>query len=216
MFLHAWKNVVIILLSIPTSMISTFLYMYIAGFTLNVMTLMALALMVGILVDSSIVVIENIHRHLQDGEQPREASLRGRAEIGLATVAIAAADIVVYVPIAFMSGQVGQLFRQYGLTVVAATVFSLLVSFTLTPMLASKWLSHDHESRSPLALFGRWWDARFDRLAALLQSLVPRAVQARWFVVGASCVLVGTAVFLLQARLIGSEYAPAEDDGNFN
>jgi HAE1 family hydrophobic/amphiphilic exporter-1 len=216
LFLHAWKNVVIILLSIPTSMISTFLYMYIAGFTLNVMTLMALALMVGILVDSSIVVIENIHRHLQQGEEPRVAALRGRAEIGLATLAIAAADIVVYVPVAFMSGQVGQLFRQYGLTVVAATIFSLLISFTLTPMLASRWLSHDHESSSPLARFGRWWDLRFDRLAALLQGLVPRAVQARWFVVGASFLLVGTAVFLLQARLIGSEYAPAEDDGNFN
>src|SRR5438309_2044835 len=151
LFLHAWKNVIIILLSIPTSMISTFLYMYAAGFTLNVMTLMALALMVGILVDSSIVVIENIHRHLQMGENSREAALKGRAEIGLATLAIAAADIVVYVPIAFMSGQVGQLFRQYGLTVVAATIFSLLISFTLTPMLASRWLSHDHELSSPLA-----------------------------------------------------------------
>ena len=216
LFLHAWKNVVIILLSIPTSMISTFLFMYIAGFTLNVMTLMALALMVGILVDSSIVVIENIHRHLQQGAEPREAALRGRAEIGLATLAIAAADIVVYIPIAFMSGQVGQLFRQYGLTVVAATIFSLLISFTLTPMLASRWLSHDTESSSLLARFGRWWDAKFDRIAAWLEGLVPRAVQARWLVVGSSLALVIVAFSLIQFRLIGSEYVPAEDDSNFS
>jgi len=215
LFLHAWKNVVIILLSIPTSMISTFLFMYIAGFTLNMMTLMALALMVGILVDSSIVVIENIHRHLQQGQEPREAALRGRAEIGLATLAIAAADIVVYVPIAFMSGQVGQLFRQYGLTVVAATLFALLISFTLTPMLASRWLSHDTESNSPLARFGRWWDSKFDRVAELLQALVPRAVQARWLVLGACVALVVVAVGLIQFRLIGQEYVPQEDDGNF-
>jgi hydrophobic/amphiphilic exporter-1 (mainly G- bacteria), HAE1 family len=215
LFLHAWKNVVIILLSIPTSMISTFLFMYIAGFTLNMMTLMALALMVGILVDSSIVVIENIHRHLQQGEPAKEAALHGRAEIGLATMAIAAADIVVYVPIAFMSGQVGQLFRQYGLTVVAATIFSLFISFTLTPMLASRWLAHDHESSSPLARFGRWWDARFDRVAALLESLVPRAVEARWLVLAASLALVVVAASLIQFRMIGQEYVPAEDDSNF-
>jgi HAE1 family hydrophobic/amphiphilic exporter-1 len=215
LFLHEWKNVVIILLSIPVSMISTFLYMYAAGFTLNVMTLMALALMVGILVDSSIVVIENIHRHLQLGEEPREAALKGRAEIGLATLAIAAADIVVYVPIAFMSGQVGQLFRQYGLTVVAATIFSLLISFTLTPMLASRWLSHDTESASLFARFGRWWDERFDRLAAFLERMVPVAVKGRWVVIVASFALFAAAGFLIQARMIGSEYTPAEDDGNF-
>ncbi len=216
LFLHAWKNVVIILLAIPTSMISTFLFMFIAGFTLNVMTLMALALMVGILVDASIVVIENIHRHLRMGETPREAALRGRSEIGLATVAIALADVVVYVPIAFMSGTVGQLFRQYGLTVVAATVFSLIISFTLTPMLASRWLSHDTEGKSPLARFGRWWDARFDRLASALENLVPRAIQHRWFVVAGSLVLVMAAASLIQFRLVGSEYVPAEDDSNFS
>jgi HAE1 family hydrophobic/amphiphilic exporter-1 len=216
LFLHNWKHVVIILLSIPTSMISTFLFMYIMGFTLNIMTLMALALMVGILVDASIVVVENIHRHLQLGEEPKEAALRGRAEIGMATVAIALADVVVYVPIAFMSGTVGQLFRQYGLTVVAATIFSLIISFTLTPMLASRWLTHDGESKSPMARFGRWWDARFDRMAAALQALVPGAVRHRWFVVGASAVLVMAAVMLIQFRLVGSEYVPAEDDSNFS
>src|SRR5205823_9217561 len=136
------------------------------GFSLNLMTLMALALTVGILVDDSTVVIENIHRHLQLGEPPRDAALKGRNEIGMAAMAITAADIVVYTPIAFMSGLVGQLFRQYGLTVVAATLFSFLVSFTLTPMLASRWMKKEEDhGTGPMARFGRWWDVRFDRVA---------------------------------------------------
>src|SRR4029453_4064306 len=89
------------------------------------------------------------------------------------------------------------------------------ISFTLTPMLASKWLSHDEESNSPLAKFGRWWDAKFDRVAAWLEGMVPRAVQGRWLVLGASVVLVGIAFALIQFRLIGQEYVPAEDDSNF-
>ena len=141
-FLHDWRHTVIVLCAIPTSLISTFLVMYVLGFTLNTMSLMALALMIGILVDDSIVVLENIHRHLQLGESPWQAALNGRSEIGMAAIAITMADVVVYTPIAFMSGSIGQLFRQYGLTVVAATLFSLLMSFTLTPMLASRWLRH--------------------------------------------------------------------------
>ena len=142
LFLHAWRHTVIVLLAIPTSLVSTFLVMYALGFSLNIMSLMALALMIGILVDDSIVVLENIHRHLQLGENPQQAALTGRGEIGMAAIAITMADVVVYTPIAFISGSLGQLFRQYGLTVVAATLFSLLISFTLTPMLASRWLSH--------------------------------------------------------------------------
>ncbi|MBM2811765.1 MAG: putative acriflavin resistance protein [Chloroflexi bacterium] len=216
LFLHSWRNALIILLSIPTSMISSFLIMYALGFTINLMTLMALALMVGILVDSSIVVIENIHRHLQQGKSPRDAAISGRAEIGMATIAIALADIVVYVPIAFMSGAVGQLFRQYGLTVVGATILSLLVSFTLTPMLASRWMRHEEHDTGLLGTFGRWWDARFDRVAAFAERLVPVAVRGRWAIVAVCLMLVGASYALIQFRVIGTEYVPAEDDGNFN
>src|SRR5207237_4508858 len=120
-------------------------------FTLNIMSLMALALMIGILVDDSIVVLENIHRHLQLGETPWQAAVNGRNEIGLAAIAITMADVVVYTPIAFMSGTVGQLFRQYGLPVVRAPLLPMLVSFTLTPMLASRWIPHDPAHPGPLA-----------------------------------------------------------------
>ncbi len=140
LFLHSWRNTLIVLLAIPTSLISTFLVMYFMGFSLNLMSLMALALLIGILVDDSIVVLENIHRHLQLGETPWMAALKGRNEIGIAAMAITLLDVVVYVPVAFMQGNIGSLFRQFGLTIAVATLFSLFVSFTLTPMLASRWL----------------------------------------------------------------------------
>src|SRR5579859_7804404 len=183
LFLHAWRHTVIVLLAIPTSLVSTFLVMYALGFSLNIMSLMALALMIGILVDDSIVVLENIHRHLGLGENPFQAALTGRGEIGLAAIAITMADVVVYTPIAFISGILGQLFRQYGLTVVAATLFSLLISFTLTPMLASRWLTFSEKAgNNPLARFGRWWDNGFEALARWVGNTVPLAVRARWLV----------------------------------
>jgi HAE1 family hydrophobic/amphiphilic exporter-1 len=137
-FLHNLRGTLIIALAIPTSIIATFLPMYAFGFTLNQMTMLALALVVGILVDDSIVVLENIFRHLGMGKSPKQAAYDGRSEIGLAAITITSVDVVVFVPIAFMGGIVGSFFRQFGITVAIATIFSLFVSFTLTPMLASR------------------------------------------------------------------------------
>src|ERR1700730_17878234 len=207
LFLHAWRHTVIVLLAIPTSLIATFLVMYALGFSLNIMSLMALALMIGILVDDSIVVLENIHRHLQLGENPHQAALTGRGEIGMAAIAITMADVVVYTPIAFISGVLGQLFRQYGLTVVAATLFSLLISFTLTPMLASRWLSHEEKTDTSLVgRFGRWWDNHFAALGRAVGRTVPFAVRARWLVLLVCAGLVAGAVSLVPLGIIGSEY----------
>src|SRR5919201_701934 len=216
LFLHAWRHTVVVLLAIPTSLISTFLVMYAFGFSLNIMSLMALALMIGILVDDSIVVLENIHRHLHLGESPFQAALTGRGEIGMAAIAITLADVVVYTPVAFVSGILGQLFRQYGLTIVAATLFSLLISFTLTPMLASRWLRADEKaSNSLIHRFGRWWDERFDGLARRVSAVVPGAVRGRWLVLLASIGLVVGVGALIPLGFIGTEYAPQEDDNNF-
>jgi HAE1 family hydrophobic/amphiphilic exporter-1 len=215
LFLHAWRNVLIIVLSIPTSIVSTFLVMYLMGFTLNLMTLMALALMIGILVDSSIVVIENIHRHFHMGKDAHEAALVGRQEIGLATIAIAAADVIVYLPIAFMAGGVGQLFRQYGITVVVATLFSLLISFTLTPMLASRWLRRETQGDGLVERYGRRWDAGFARLSEGVGRVVRWAVRSRWRVAAGCGLLVAVSAAMIQLRVVGSEYAPVEDDNNF-
>ncbi len=146
LFLHSLRGTIIVALAIPTSIIATFTVMSALGFTMNMMSMMALSLSVGILVDDSIVVLENIHRHLKMGKTPKQAAIDGRSEIGQAAMAITMVDVVVFVPIAFMGGIVGQMFRQFGMVVATATLFSLFISFTLTPMLASRWLkAHDKE-----------------------------------------------------------------------
>jgi len=175
LFLHNLRGTIIVALAIPTSIIATFSPVYFGGLSLNMMTMLALSLSVGILVDDSIVVIENIYRHLRRGEPPREAALNGRTEIGLAAITITLVDVVVFVPIAFMGGIIGQFFRAFGITVAIATLFSLFVSFTLTPMLSSRWYraedtvpGEDNDQagrpRSPIARFF----SRFDRFYSSL------------------------------------------------
>ncbi|MCC7368519.1 MAG: efflux RND transporter permease subunit [Chloroflexi bacterium] len=215
LFLHTWRNTFIVLLAIPTSLISTFLVMFVMGFSLNIITLLALALTIGILVDDSIVVIENISRHLEEGQEPRTAALRGRSEIGLAAISITLVDVIVFLPVSFMTGNIGRLFKEFGITIAAATLFSLLVSFTLTPMLASRWLQPGHERRGPLARFGVFWDRGYDRLAAGYRWLLARALKVRWLVVAASFLILFGSYMMLRTNMIGSEYAPPEDDGNF-
>ena len=141
-FLRGWRSTASVIIAIPTSLISTFFVMYMAGFSFNMMSLMGMTLCVGILVDDSIVVLENIHRHLAKGEDAKEAAVTGRMEIGMAAIAITLCDVVVFLPIAFMSSMTGQFFKQFGLTIVFASLFSLFISFTLTPMLASKFFKN--------------------------------------------------------------------------
>ncbi len=138
-FLHAWRNAVIAAVSIPASLCAAFAAMWAAGFTIDVLSLMGLSLTIGILVDDSIVIIEAISRHALRGAAPEEAALAGRAELGGAAIAITLVDVAVFAPIAFASGLVGQFMREFGLVVVFATSFSLLVSFTLAPLLAARW-----------------------------------------------------------------------------
>jgi HAE1 family hydrophobic/amphiphilic exporter-1 len=154
LFLHNIRGTFIVAIAIPTSIFATFLPMYAFGFTLDTMTLLALSLSVGILVDDSIVVLENIYRHLARGEQPVEAAINGRSEIGLAAVTITLVDVVVFIPIAFMGGIVGQFFKSFGITIAAATLFSLFMSFTLTPMLASRWYTAGEAVEAERGIFG--------------------------------------------------------------
>ncbi|HEX5274640.1 MAG TPA: efflux RND transporter permease subunit [Candidatus Rubrimentiphilum sp.] len=139
LFLHAWRNAVVVLVAIPSSILSTFILMKIFGFHIDSLSMMGLSLIIGILVDDSIVVLENIARHRDLGQKPVDAAINGRSEIGNAAVAITMVDVVVFLPIAFMPGLVGTYLREYGAVVVTATLFSLFVSFTLTPLLAAKW-----------------------------------------------------------------------------
>ena len=138
LFLHNFRGMIIVALAIPTSMMATFLPIGLGfGFTLNMMVMLGLSLSVGILVDDSVVVLENIERHLRRGEQPKAAAYNGRTEIGGAAVAITLVDVVVFVPVAMMGGIIGRFFFSFGITAFTCTLFSLLMSFTLTPMLAS-------------------------------------------------------------------------------
>lgn len=218
LFLHGLRNVVIVIVAIPTSLISTFLVMMALGVTLNTISLMALAMSIGILVDDSIVVLENIHRHLKLGEMPRLAALTGRNEIGLAAIAITLTDIVVYLPLAVMQqGNILRLFREYGLTIAAATLFSLLISFTLTPMLASRWLkATEGQGRGFWSRFSLAWEKGFDRVSGAYGKVLGRSLRVRPLVVLMGLVAVGAAVAMIQFRIVPTEYAPQEDDNQFS
>ena len=122
LFLHTLRSTLIVLFAIPTSLISTFLVMYFLGFTLNIMSTLALVLVIGVLVDDSIVVLENIVRHLELGETPWTAALKGRSEIGLAAIAITLVDVVIFAPVAFLTGTTGGFFRQFGLVIVVSVL----------------------------------------------------------------------------------------------
>ncbi len=215
-FLHNFKNAFIVLLSIPTSIISSFIMMYALGFTINLITLMALTLVIGILVDDSIVVLENIHRHIEKGEQPREAAIKGRSEIAMAAIAITLVDVVVFLPIAMVGGMVGKIFREFGLTVVVATLFSLFVSFTLTPLLASRWSKMVEYTKTSLfsrffAAFDRWED----RLSEGYKKLLAWALEHRKTVISLSLVLLLLSLSFIPLGLIGTEFMPSVDRGEF-
>lgn len=213
LFLHSWKEMLIAAVAMPTSIIATFSLIYFAGFTLNMMSLMGLAISVGILVANAIVVLENIHRFRGREKDPKVAADRGTTEIALAVMAATLTNVVVFLPIAFMSGIVGQFFKQFGITVTFATLFSLVVSFTLTPMLASKLLkrAEAEERRSLRKRFFDGWDRYYDRLAQGYKGGLNWALGHR-----AIIVLLCLAVFIGSLALvpfIGSEFFPRTDQG---
>ncbi|MGE5620099.1 MAG: efflux RND transporter permease subunit, partial [Sphingomonadaceae bacterium] len=159
---------------------------------------------------------ENIYRHMKQGESPWTAALNGRAEIGAAAVAITLVDVVVYTPVAFLTGMVGQFFREFGGTIVVATLFSLLVSFTLTPMLASRWLTANAEERSPLAPVWRRWEAGYDRLTIRYRSLLANSLRHRWLVLLTGLVAFLAGIALVAFNLVGTEFMTQSDQGEFS
>lgn len=216
-FLHSFRNSFIVLLSIPTSLITTFIMMSAFGFTINLVSLMALALVIGILVDDSIVVLENIHRHLEKGEDQKAAALKGRNEIGFAAIAITLVDVVVFLPIALIGGLVGKIFKEFGLTVVVSTLLSLFVSFTLTPMLASKW-----SRAGKTSLRWKWLHALIEKFEAWQERLNERyhrvlawSLGHRKTILVASIVLLFASISLVPLGLVGSEFMAHADRGEF-
>jgi hydrophobe/amphiphile efflux-1 (HAE1) family protein len=214
LFLRGWRSTVAVMIAIPTSLISTFLVMYAVGFTFNMMSLMGMALCIGILVDDAIVVLENIHRHRQMGKTPAVAAEEGRNEIGMAAIAMTLCDVVVFLPIAFMTDMTGQYFRQFGLTIVFATLFSLFISFTLTPMLASRLFT----TRASQEASGKIW-VFVDKLEAAAvkryEQLLCWSLANGKRVVGTVLILFIATILLLPTGIIGAEYMPLTDESSF-
>jgi hydrophobic/amphiphilic exporter-1 (mainly G- bacteria), HAE1 family len=216
LFLHNIRNSFIVLLAIPASLISTFLVMYAAGYTLNLMTLLGLSLVVGILVDDSIVVLENIYHHLEKGETPREAALNGRNEIGFAALAITLVDVVVFVPLALTGGLVGNILREFAVVVVISTLLSLFVSFTVTPLLASRISRLEGlTNRTIIGKFAIWFEKQFKRITGNYITVLKWSLNNRWKVVTATIVLFIASFALLPAGFIGFEFMTQTDRGEF-
>ncbi len=215
-FLHSIRNALIVMVAIPCSLISTLIAMLAFGFTLNLMTLMAMSLLIGILVDDSIVVLENIHRHLELGKEPRQAALTGRNEIGFTALSITLVDVVVFLPLSLLSGLIGNIVREYSLVIVVATLLSLFVSFTVTPLLASRFSRLEEAVRSTLmGRFGAWFENRYDRLAAFYQRLLSWSLKRPGRVIAIALGLFVASLLLIPLGFIGGEFLPQMDRGEF-
>ncbi|WP_028982516.1 efflux RND transporter permease subunit [Sporocytophaga myxococcoides] len=217
LFLHSVRSSMFVLVALPSSMIPTFIAMYLLGFSLNLMTLMALSLVVGILVDDSIVVLENIYRHMEMGKDKRTASLDGRSEIGFTALAITLVDVVVFVPLAMTSGLIGNILREFSLVVVFSTLMSLMVSFTITPLLVSRF--GKLEVLSPNSLWGKinigfenFLDAIKNEYGKLLRwSLSSK----RWVLLATIILLIGSFA-LLPLGFIGATFISSGDRGEMS
>ena len=215
LFLHAWRSATVVMIAIPVSLLATFIVMRVLGFTLDIVSLMGLSLTIGILVDDSIVILENITRHRDMGESPMDAALSGRAEIGGAAVAITLVDVVVFLPIAFLAGFVGKYMREFGIVVVVATLFSLLVSFTLTPMLAALWAVKKRSVAPPRILAG--FQRGFDSLTRWYhEAALPLAMRHGWATGGICLLLLLSPIVPFAMGAIQSEFVPADQTGIIN
>ncbi len=216
MFLHSVRNSVIVLIAIPASLISTLIAIYAFGFTLNLMTLLGLSLVVGILVDDSIVVLENIYHHLERGEENRVAALKGRNEIGFAALAITFVDVAVFLPLALIGGIVGNILRQFSIVIVVSTLMSLFVSFTLTPLLASRFAKLERlTNRTLLGKFALWFEKEFHTFTDNYIKLLKWSFKNRGKVALVTLSMFVATFALIPAGFIGSEFMTQTDRGEF-
>ncbi|MCU0967777.1 MAG: efflux RND transporter permease subunit [Rubrivivax sp.] len=222
LFLNSWRSTVITGLTLPIALVGTFFVMDAFGFTINMITLMALSLCVGLLIDDAIVVRENIVRHVQMGKSPRRAALEGTQEIGLAVLATTLSIVAVFLPIGFMGGIIGKFFHEFGITMVAAVLISMFVSFTLDPMLSSVW--HDphaaHAHGRSGAPAGSLYDRTIGRVTARFERFTDRLSDAYQAILAWSLVhRVKTVAFaaltfvasLAAVPLLGAEFVPKAD-----
>jgi HAE1 family hydrophobic/amphiphilic exporter-1 len=222
LFLNSWRSTVITGLTLPVSIISAFFAMWALDFTLNTMTLLALSLAIGLLIDDAIVVRENIIRHVGLGKDHHRAAKDGTDEIGLAVFATSLAVVAVFIPVAFMGGMIGKLFYQFGMTVAFAVSVSLFVSFTLDPMLSSVWRDPDAEEHGrdawrhagPMRRIALRFDAWFEGIAHRYPGWLRLALTHRWMVLGGAVASIVVAFAIVPA--LGFTWMPDSDAGEFS
>ena len=220
LFLNSWRSTVITGLTLPIALIGTFLFMYMFGFTVNMVTLMALSLCVGLLIDDAIVVRENIVRHVQMGKTPYQAALEGTQEIGLAVLATTFSIVAVFLPIGFMGGIIGKFFHAFGITIVAAVLISMFVSFTLDPMLSSVWHdpsidAHGRKDGPPdwydrsIGRVTGWFHEATEWVAGRYQVILRWALAHRLATLALAAGVFATSVVMVP--LLGTEFVPKAD-----
>ncbi len=211
LFLGNWRSTIIAGIAIPVSVITAFLAMKMLNFTLNTMSLLALSLAVGLLIDDAIVVIENIVRHLEMGKDKFSAALEGTSEIGLAVMATTFTLVAVFVPVGMMNGMVGQFFKEFGITVAASVLVSLFVAVTLTPLLSAKYLDHTEiNNTSKLGKLWLAWSSKFDEWTVQYGQFLRTALTKRWTVIGVAIGLFIGSLALLP--LLGATFVPDSDN----
>lgn len=215
-FLNSWRSTVITGLTLPVSVISSFIAMYFLGMTLNIMTLMALSLSIGLLIDDAIVVRENIVRHMERGKDHYNAAKDGTSEIGLAVLATTFSILAVFIPVAFMKGIVGRFFYQFGLTVAFAVSVSLLVSFTLDPMLSSRWYDPSISRKGKRAYINKLLDRFsdwFENISIGYEKLIRLSLNNRKMagIITTLAFIFGLIIF----SFLSSEFLPSYDRGEF-
>jgi len=206
-FLRSFRATIIPAVAIPVSLVASFVAMAALGFSINILTLLGLVLAIGLVVDDAIVVLENVHRRIEEGEDPLLASIRGSREIAFAVIATTLVLVAVFLPLSFMQGNVGRLFTEFGMALAASVLFSGLVALTLTPMMCSKLLKpHGSEGR-----FVRMTEPVFHYMNEGFRWLLRGALKAPIITLGISLVLSGLAVILF--NIIPKEFTPTEDRG---
>jgi multidrug efflux pump len=208
MFLGSVRAMLIPAVTVPVSLIGTFIVLYAFGFSINLLTLLALVLAIGLVVDDAIVVLENVYRRIEEGEPPLSAAFYGTRQVGFAVIATTLVLISVFAPITFLEGDLGRLFTEFAITMVAAVCFSTFVAVTLCPMIASKILK-----KTERRALSRVVDKGFDKFRIFYAGALKVALKFRYIVLLVFALMVGTSVFFLNA--VPSEYAPKEDRGAF-
>ncbi len=216
LFLRSYRNSLIVLISIPTSLVTAFAVMWLMGFTLNLMTLLAMSLIIGILVDDAIVVIENIQRHLEMGKEKRTASMDGRMEIGMSAVSITLVIVVVFLPILFLQVFVADMLKQFSIVVITSTLTSLLVCFTLTPWLSSR--IGKKEELQPTNFMNRfllWFEKQLNTFIEWYGDQLEWVFRHKLLFTGIVILLAVLTVGIMKQGIIGKEMMSTGDQGKF-